>query len=101
MFGVLVVFYVAAAIKYDRTFRQQTGGAIPGKHIPWPSWAWCLGIAASLLWLLVSIFMLGKHNSQTLFSGNEVYVCLFLLCMLAWSTAIYFGQKLQYTLECA
>lgn len=66
MFGVLVVFYVAAAIKYDREFRANTRGTIPGKHIPWPSWAWCLGIASSLLWLLVSIFMLGKHAHQTL-----------------------------------
>lgn len=62
MFGVLVTFYVASAIKYDREFRVQTG--IPGKHIPWPSWAWCLGVASSLVWLLTSFFMLGKPSHQ-------------------------------------
>lgn len=60
MFGVLCAFYVANCIYYSREVRAQ---GIPGKHIPWPSWAWCLGIAASLLWLLASIFMLGKHVS--------------------------------------
>lgn len=57
MFGLLSAFYVANCIYYSRQVRAQ---GIPGKHIPWPSWAWCLGIAASLLWLLASIFMLGK-----------------------------------------
>ena len=58
MFGVLVTFYVASAIFYDHKFRAGTG--LPGKHIPWPSWAWCLGVASSLLWLLASFFMLGE-----------------------------------------
>ena len=57
MFGVLSSFYVANCIYYSREVRAQ---GIPGKHIPWPSWAWCLGIAASLLWMLAAIFMLGK-----------------------------------------
>lgn len=62
MFGVLVTFYVASAIFYDHKFRATTG--IPGKHIPWPSWAWCLGVASALLWLLASIFMLGENTNH-------------------------------------
>jgi len=54
LFGVLVAYFVASAVFYDRHL------PISGTHIPWPSWAWCLGIAASLLWLLASIFMLGE-----------------------------------------
>ena len=51
---MLVAYYVASAVFYDRHL------PVSGTHIPWPSWAWCLGIAASLLWLLASIFMLGE-----------------------------------------
>lgn len=58
MFGVLSAFYVANALYYDRHL------PIAGHHVPWPSWAWCLGIAASLLWLLASIFMLGKQGTD-------------------------------------
>lgn len=71
MFGVLVTFYVASAIKYDREFRAQTG--IPGKHIPWPSWAWCLGVASSLVWLLTSFFMLGTPSRTVMKPSKRVY----------------------------
>lgn len=67
MFGILVAYYVASAIYYDRHL------PITGTHIPWPSWAWCLGIAASLLWLLASIFMLGTPSKTVMKSSKRVY----------------------------
>ncbi|KAL0044861.1 hypothetical protein WJX82_000459 [Trebouxia sp. C0006] len=67
LFGVLVAYYVASAVFYDRHL------PISGTHIPWPSWAWCLGIAASLLWLLASIFMLGTPSRTVMKTSKRVY----------------------------
>jgi len=76
---VLVAYYVASAVFYDRHL------PVAGTHIPWPSWAWCLGIAASLLWLLASIFMLGElcqrpcHSSCAAKQAHEkrAIMCLY------------------------
>jgi len=100
LFGVLVSYYVASAVFYDRHL------PVAGTHIPWPSWAWCLGIAASLLWLLASIFMLGelchwpRHSSFAAEQAHEKRdscVCISLVprhCSpsLLWPFAIMLGN---------
>jgi hypothetical protein len=56
LFGSLVAFYIDACIE----FRSLTG------RIPWPVWAWCLGIASSLLWMLASGLWLGTPSRTKL-----------------------------------
>lgn len=78
--GCLVAYYVLAAVAVS----QQNGSVIRSRNAPWPSWAWAFLAGAGLVWVVVSILMLGMQPELLIsYTPFHIYLILKRSCWLA------------------